>query len=37
MDDSRPDRPTDNPIIESLNGSFRDECLNTHWFFLLDD
>ncbi|WP_188973406.1 IS3 family transposase [Deinococcus aerolatus] len=34
---SRPGRPTDNPFIESFNGSFRDECLNTHWFLSLDD
>ena len=29
---SRPGTPTDNAHIESFNGSFRDECLNTHWF-----
>lgn len=27
----------DNPFIESFNGSFRDECLNVHWFLSLDD
>lgn len=37
MDYSRPGTPTDNPFIESFNGSFRDECLNTHWFLSLDD
>jgi hypothetical protein len=37
MDFSRPGRPTDNPFIESFNGSFRDECLNIHWFLSLDD
>jgi len=37
MDYSRPGKPTDNPFIESFNGSFRDECLNTHWFMSLDD
>lgn len=37
MDYSRPGKPTDNPFIESLNGSFRDECLDTHWFLSLDD
>lgn len=37
MDFSRPGRPTDNPFIESFNGSFRDECLNTHWFLSLTD
>ncbi|SMG00592.1 Mobile element protein [Burkholderia singularis] len=23
---------TDNSFIETFNGSFRDECLNLHWF-----
>lgn len=32
LDFSRPGRPTDNPFIESFNGSLRDECLNTNWF-----
>jgi putative transposase len=32
MDFSRPGKPTDNPFIESFNGSLRDECLNIHWF-----
>lgn len=34
---SRPGKPTDNPYIESFNGSFRDECLNAHWFLSLKD
>ncbi|SFC34475.1 Integrase core domain-containing protein [Zunongwangia mangrovi] len=34
---SRPGKPTGNPFIESFNGSFRDECLNTNWFFSLED
>lgn len=34
---SRPGRPTDNPHIESFNGSFRDECLNVNWFMSLED
>jgi putative transposase len=34
---SRPGKPTDNPFIESFNGSFRDECLNVNWFLSLDD
>ena len=34
---SRPGKPTDNAHIESFNGSFRDECLNVHWFSTLDD
>lgn len=37
MDFSRPGKPTDNALIESFNGSFRDECLNIHWFLSLDD
>ncbi len=36
MDYSRPGKPTDNPFIESCNGSFRDECLNTHCFLSLN-
>jgi len=35
LDFSRPGTPTDNPFIESFNGSFRDECLNVHWFCFL--
>lgn len=34
---SRPGKPTDNPYMESFNGSFRDECLNVHWFLSLTD
>lgn len=37
MDFSRPRKLTDNALIESFNGSFRDECLNVHWFLLLED
>lgn len=37
LDFSRPGKPTDNPYIESFNGSFRDECLNVHWFLSLED
>jgi putative transposase len=37
LDFSRPGRPTDNPFIESFNGSFRDECLNIHWLLSLAD
>lgn len=32
LDFSRPGKPTDNPFIESFTRSFRDECLNVHWF-----
>jgi putative transposase len=37
LDFSRPGKPTDNPFVESFNASFRDECLNTHWFLSLED
>ena len=37
LDFSRPGKPTDNAFIESLNGKFRAECLNAHWFLSLDD
>ena len=37
MDFSRPGKPTDNPFIESFNGSLRDECLNVRWFLSLED
>jgi putative transposase len=28
----RPGKPNENAYIESVNGKFRDECLNEHWF-----
>jgi putative transposase len=31
----RPGRPMENAYIESFNGRFRDECLNTNWFINL--
>jgi len=37
LDFSRPGKPTDNAFIESLNGKFRAECLNAHWFLSLDE
>jgi transposase InsO family protein len=37
IDFSRPGKPTDNSFIESFNGSFRDECLNVHWFESLEE
>jgi putative transposase len=37
LDFSRPGKPTDNAFIESLNGKFRAECLNAHWFTSLDE
>jgi putative transposase len=33
---SRPGKPTDNPFVESFNGKFRDEFLDTCWFETLD-
>lgn len=35
LDFIRPGTPSDNAFIESFNGKFRDECLNTHWFISL--
>ena len=37
LDFSRPGRPTDNAQVESFNGRFRAECLNSHWFLSLAD
>jgi putative transposase len=37
LDFSRPGKPIDNCYVESFNGRFRDECLNTHWFLLIED
>jgi len=37
MDFSRPGKPMDNAMIESFNGSFRDECLNVNWFLSMAD
>lgn len=31
----RPGKPMENTYIESFNGRFRDECLNTNWFISL--
>jgi putative transposase len=33
---SRPGKPVDNAFIESFNGRLRDECLNTNWFYGLE-
>lgn len=32
-----PGKPVQNAFVESFNGSFRDECLNQHWFTSLAD
>ena len=37
IDFSRPGKPTDNAYIETFNGSFRDECLNVHWFATIEE
>jgi putative transposase len=37
LDFSRPGKPTDNAKVESFNGRFRAECLNSHWFLSLAD
>ena len=37
LDFTRPGKPTDNALIESFNGRFREECLNECWFLSLED
>jgi putative transposase len=37
LDFIQPGKPVQNAFVESFNGSFRDECLNAHWFTSLDD
>jgi putative transposase len=37
LDFIRPGKPVENHYIESFNGRLRDECLNTHLFFDLND
>jgi len=32
-----PGKPNQNAFIESFNASFRDECLNVHWFLSLEE
>ena len=32
-----PGKPTENALIESFNGKFRDECLNENWFLTLPE
>jgi putative transposase len=31
----QPGEPIQNALIQCLNGKFRDECLNEHWFLTL--
>ena len=33
----QPGKPTQNAFVESLNGKFRNECPNQHWFLTLDE
>ncbi len=33
----RPGKPIENCFVESLNGKFREECLNESWFTSLED
>jgi len=37
LDFIEPGKPTQNGLLESFNGKFRDECLNQHWFLDLAD
>jgi len=37
IDFNRPGKPTDNCYVESFNGSYRDECLNLHWFETMEE
>lgn len=37
LDFIEPGKPVQNAVMESFNGRFRDECLNSHWFISLDD
>ena len=37
IDYIQPGKPFQNAFIESFNGTFRDECLNLHWFLSLED
>ena len=34
---SRPGKATEDCFVESFNGRFRDECLDTHWFLSVED
>ena len=35
LDFSRPGKSNDNAFIEAIDGKFRQECLNAHWFMTL--
>lgn len=32
-----PGKPTQNAVVESLSGKFRNECLDKNWFRALDE
>ena len=33
----QPGKPMQNAFVESLNGKFRNECLNRHWFRTMEE
>ena len=33
----QPGKPTQNAFVESVNGKFRNECLNLHWFRTIEE
>jgi putative transposase len=33
----QPGKPTQNAYVESMNGKFRDTCLNLHWFRSIEE
>lgn len=37
LDFIRPGKPAENGLIESINGSVREECLNESWFLSIED
>ena len=37
MDFSRPGKPTDDAFVESVNGTFRSDCLDIQWFMDLKE
>lgn len=37
LDFIQPGKPTQNAFVESLNGKFREGCLNQHWFRSLEE
>jgi putative transposase len=37
LDHIQPGKPTQNAFVESFNGTFRDDCLNQHWFSSLEE